>query len=254
MGNRWWAKISIRWTLTAAVSMLLAAGPALADFCDDYAAEAVADAARAKAMSCAAGDPGPDFSGPRWDASYSDHANWCRANQGQTAASGGQSLPSAETNARLSLLTHCAICNDYAKQAIAQVQAAIKLKCNFTGVEWDNTIAGQMRSCYAQGVNWVSFDPQQISDRDAKLRVCRRAHPTLQNRDLDLRSGEGTVVKGRSRQPCATGDCSSAASSSQSSASKTSSSRAVAPGLLEGDSGFATQGPAPGGSRTGGSR
>src|SRR5437016_11188469 len=102
MRNGWFEKRSIRLPLAAAVSMLFFAGPALADYCDDYAAEAVADAARAKAMSCAAGDPNPEFSGPRWDASYSDHVNWCRASGGTSESP----APAAETNARLSLLFH----------------------------------------------------------------------------------------------------------------------------------------------------
>jgi hypothetical protein len=180
----------MRSTFLAAVLLVSFAGTAVADSCDDYAARAVAAAAEAKKLGClgrTADDgwaQGPiSIVGPRWSPNFEEHANWCRAHGNDTSPfryDQGGSMASSEENQRDRGRLLCTFCNEAATEAVQQTQAAVDLKCGFTGPEWDNnSFATQMQACFAGKWYWQLFFswPQMHydnQDRANKLSVCKQ--------------------------------------------------------------------------------
>lgn len=217
---------------------------ALADSCDEYAKQAVAEATEAIKLGCAATDkavPGV-FSGPRWSTNLADHENWCRS-EGVKAVRGSISAAQDEEAIRKFSLDGCRVCDDYAAKAIKQSRLAAQLHCGFTGAEWGTSRSVQMTACFDHGAIFGAEDV--ITAREDQLNYCRthvRSRVTSRPPNLNLRTP--SAASGRAASPCANSDCSVPSQGS----SQSSSSKIVQPGLLEGDSGFVQQGPAAAGS------
>jgi hypothetical protein len=121
--------------------------------------------------------------GPRWSPSLAEHANWCRAHGSEISPLDfdlGRTKAQSEEHQRQRAGLVCGICNDAVTTAVQQTQAAVDLKCGFTGAEWENySFAGQMQACFKGKWTWalfVSF-PQMSTDnydRAGKLAVCKQ--------------------------------------------------------------------------------
>ena len=172
----------------AAALLVLIPGPVIADNCDDYAAQAVADVVEAEHLGCAglASDEnfveGPiSFKGPRWSTNLAQHANWCRTHGGETSPlswDNGATMAHSEESQRRRAMLFCTVCNNAATEAAKLAQQAVDLHCGFTGDEWDNRFAAQMAACFKQGwssalwVLWPNMD-QENKDRAEKVAACK---------------------------------------------------------------------------------
>jgi hypothetical protein len=202
------------------------AGVYLGDDCDKYAAQAQQDEFFMERMGCAAGDPG-DFSGPRWQENTDNHANWCKTATPEAISS--------EEFERQSLLLACYRCYIYSKLGVDQAATANALKCGFTGAEWSTNMGDQMRACFGSVV-----PSDLVVDRNDKLKACSAAASNkARGTPYKLKVDSGGPPP-RIPRPCTTEPC----GSSSAARSSSSSGRIAEPGLLEGDTGFATQGPA----------
>ena len=246
-----WANSALTVPVFAAVILSQISVVAFADYCDQYAQQAAADAAEAISLGCAAADAiGPgNYSGPRWSTNPADHANWCRSQGNQPSQEpgfGGYTQAQYEAFERNIAIGLCEMCNGYATDAAKQAQDAAKMHCGFTGQEWDTSVAGQMRACFNAGFFlFAAVINLENADRDAKLKICKGS--VLRNlppRDPNLQTPSGSTSKGRSDLPCIARGCADQPQTS----SQSSTSKVIGPGLLEGDSGFTTQGPAAAGS------
>ena len=165
----------MRLMFMATVFLASFAGPVFADDCDDYAAYAMSQVLQAQKKGClgmASSDGRVALVGTQWSTSLAEHANWCRAHS-----------PAEVQDAhiqRSAWSVLCIMCNSAVTEAVQQTQAAIDLKCGFSGAEWDNnSFATQMQACFKgqwTGGFLVAFPQMNYENRDraGKLAFCKQ--------------------------------------------------------------------------------
>jgi hypothetical protein len=149
--------------------------------CAQYAQSAVAQYQQSIANGC-------NFTGPRWQANYQAHYNWCL---GATLAA-----VESETKARMTGLAVCAqtrmmkpghpgigkptfpippggfqTCETYAKAAVDQYVESMRLGCGFGGAQWTSDYQSHYNRCV------TSSAPQRSAEnkaRQAQLARCQR--------------------------------------------------------------------------------
>ncbi|SRR6266540_4037983 len=103
--------------------------------CDAYAKDATTAQRHNIRREC-------NFAGPRWDASYSNHFNWCRGQAKQSVDS--------ERNARLTELTRCtavnAECRQYASTAVRRFNQQTA-RCGFFSERFNRNFSGHFKWC-----------------------------------------------------------------------------------------------------------
>ena len=153
--------------------------------CTQYAQKAVEQGQQAVAAGC-------NFSGPRWQASYQQHYDWCLAVPPEAAnfetqaretelakcTQGGETmaplqpgtLQPAQPLPPGELQTTKQACADYAKAAVAQVAENVKLGCGFSGGRWSSDYQTHYNWCLGAGAQAAA----ESKARQAELAACQR--------------------------------------------------------------------------------
>jgi hypothetical protein len=226
------------------VGKAFALGPAA---CEIYTKIAVDQANEERALNCG-WDKNPND--PRWDNKPEGHKRWCRG-----VADGGTTY--AELAKREIDLQRCRLCNAYATEAMAAVKKNIELHCGLergNPARWQNDYGAHFHWCMGLSSITATSEPLLVAtfeeggERTQELGKCevrqKRDALTAQPKSTGRAKPFTPAPRKRSvKVPCepgtgvASGPCGTA-----------SPSKVLGPGLLEGDGGFARQGPA--GTRT----
>jgi hypothetical protein len=138
-----------------AAAAFLQCGAAMAQVdptCDTYARTALQQADQGRAAGCG-------FAGPRWDATYQDHYNWCLGVS--------QAQRDGEAQARSDGLVQCGAradpaCDTYARTALQQADQGRVAGCGFTGPRWE--------ASYEDHYNWCLGVSQAQRDGETQAR------------------------------------------------------------------------------------
>ncbi len=146
-----------------------------AAYCARYGQAAVADNNANISQRC-------NFTGAAWQSNYGAHYNWCMTGDNW------QKLAAKEEEARKTRLAQCrqpipdggkhekekaAYCARYGKAAVADNNANIKERCNFTGAAWQSNYGAHYNWCMT-GDNWQKFAAKEEEARKTRLAQCRQ--------------------------------------------------------------------------------
>jgi hypothetical protein len=266
--------ISINGLLALAAGLLLMANPASGemsrvDLCNAYADEAIKIAGRVRELAC-----GFDFGHPQWSQDRGIHFNWCVDSRIETI--------DHERDERRNKLSRCGECRDYATAAAFQGRLNEELKCGFSGPQWSRDPAPHFGWCmdlkpFVPDSTWHPFvifgaspvqspeteDPHLTNEDGARsqaIEECRLRRQKPQNckvchggssqvssaQDVYRALSPGKSDNRRRALPAAKPVATARTPSSSSGVDTVNPSKPkpkmVAPGLLEGDAGFSTQG------------
>jgi hypothetical protein len=131
------------------------ANAAEATFCENYAQQAVHEAALAQRLACA-------FHGPRWGTDIDTHRAWCRGATKQTVQ--------AEAAARATDIRLC-MCQWYADEAAEQAAMNAARACQFTGPRWTLDRSAHYRWCVLAKAPLATLE-SEVKTRERLLAEC----------------------------------------------------------------------------------
>jgi hypothetical protein len=235
------------------------------DTCAYYGTVRVVRSLEALTLGCDKIDPQRfNPSDPEWSTDNNVHMNFCNsANE--------QSVDDANLKQEHDL-NYCKTyiyCQQYAKQAVEAEATNVRRHCGFSGDRWSGDSAQHFNWCMSQKQIGDHYNPNIASPlvaenraRDAQLAVCEaNYHPKLGHVKRKLGHVKRKIIghakdptydigsegSQGSQQPCGgkgQPPCPGTGDGSPSSPKGGAAARVIGPGLLEGDSGFSSQGPA----------